>query len=75
MEADAAWEKLLQARQIFTAKGRKIQSWNPQTDDKAAILADAIGRSGNLRAPTLQIGDTILIGFNADLYAKHMVVN
>ena len=27
-----------------------------------------MGRSGNLRAPTLQVGDTFFVGFNALLY-------
>jgi hypothetical protein len=33
-------------------------------------LKDVIGRSGNLRAPTLQVGDVILIGFNDELYQE-----
>lgn len=71
LEAEAAWEILSQAATIATAKGRKIQTWNPQTDDRDAILADAIGRSGNLRAPTLRVGQDIFIGFNAELFASH----
>ena len=71
LDADAAWEILGQATTILTAKGRKIQTWHPQKDEKAAILADAIGRSGNLRAPTLRVGNDIFIGFNADLFDTH----
>jgi hypothetical protein len=29
-----------------------------------------MGPSGNLRAPTLKIGDTLIVGFNPDLYQQ-----
>lgn len=45
-----------------------MQHWNPQGDDKSAILQQVIGPSGNLRAPTLRVGATFVVGFNADLY-------
>jgi hypothetical protein len=32
-----------------------------------------MGPSGNLRAPTLQIGDRFIIGFNAEMYEKELV--
>ena len=40
-------------------------------NSKEDILGDVMGRSGNLRAPTIQVGNTILIGFNPALYAEH----
>jgi hypothetical protein len=36
------------------------------TDEELAALV--IGPSGNLRAPTLQVGDTLLVGFDDELY-------
>ena len=68
IEVDAAWTMLQAARSITTAKGKKVQTWNPKTDDKAMILKHAMGPSGNLRAPTLRIKDKIIIGFNPELY-------
>ncbi len=38
-------------------------------DDEEAILA-MLGPTGNLRAPTLVVGKTILVGFNEDVYEK-----
>ncbi len=69
-DAAAAWELMKDARTIYTAKGKKTRSWNPATDDQEAILADVIGPSGNLRAPTWRVGSDFIVGFNADLYQE-----
>lgn len=33
-----------------------------------AIAELIVGPSGNLRAPTLEIGDELIVGFNNELY-------
>ena len=66
--ADAAWEMIKGADAVTTAKGKKIQTWNPTTDDKDTILKQVMGPSGNLRAPTLRLENRFIIGFNDDLY-------
>ena len=53
---------------ITTAKGKKVRAFDPGKDDKATILKQAMGPSGNLRAPTLRMGNRFVIGFNPDLY-------
>ena len=55
---------------ILTGKGKKMQEWNPSSDDKANILKDVIGPSGNLRAPTWRIGNEFIVGFNPELYEE-----
>ena len=55
---------------ILTGKGKKRQEWNPTSDDKANILKDVIGPSGNLRAPTWRIGNEFIVGFNTELYEE-----
>ena len=55
---------------ILTGKGKKRQEWNPTSDDKANILKDVIGPSGNLRAPTWRIGNEFVVGFNPELYEE-----
>ncbi len=70
IEAEAAWQMLATAEKIAVAKGRgKTAVWHPQSDDKESILKDVMGRSGNLRAPTLQIGNEFFVGFNEAMYA------
>jgi len=55
---------------ILTGKGKKRQEWNPDSDDKANILKDVIGPSGNLRAPTWRIGNEFIVGYNPELYEE-----
>jgi hypothetical protein len=65
---DAAWAMLKTATSILIAKGKKFQKFVPGTDDQAVIMKQAMGPSGNLRAPTYRVGDTYIVGFNAELY-------
>jgi arsenate reductase-like glutaredoxin family protein len=36
--------------------------------DEGELLKAMLGPTGNLRAPTLRVGNTLLIGFNEDMY-------
>ena len=56
------------AQSIHVAKGKKVDVFDPNVDSQDDILKVTMGRSGNLRAPTLQFGDTFFVGFNASLY-------
>jgi hypothetical protein len=38
--------------------------------DRAALLGLLLGPTGNLRAPTLRKGRTLLVGFDEAAYAK-----
>lgn len=68
MDDKAAWELLKSARVVTIAKGTKIQTFASIAEQKDTILQQAIGPSGNLRAPTYRDGDRFVIGFNTDLY-------
>ena len=61
---------LKSASLIRTCKGKKMNVWNPSTDEKEEILKDVIGPSGNLRAPAWRIGTEFIVGFNPELYAE-----
>ena len=61
---------LKSASLIRTGKGKKMNIWNPSTDEKEEILKDVIGPSGNLRAPTWRIGTEFIVGFNPELYEE-----
>lgn len=69
LAGEDAWQLLSSAREIFVAKGKKVLTFDPKVDAKDAILAAALGRTGNLRAPTLRIGDRLLVGFGEGLYS------
>lgn len=38
--------------------------------DDETLAAHLLGPSGNLKAPTLRIGDTLLVGFGAEAYRQ-----
>jgi len=48
---------LQSASLIRTGKGKKRQEWNPAVDNKAEILKDVIGPSGNC---VLQVGKLLM---------------
>ena len=58
--------------QIYAGKGKQIVHLDLKKDkpDKAALLALLLGPTGNLRAPTLRKGRTLLVGFDEAAYAK-----
>ncbi len=57
------------ASSITIAKGKKFVKFESIASDKEAILKQAMGPSGNLRAPTYRVGNEFVIGFNPELYA------
>lgn len=61
---------LKKADELYAAKGKNVV----HLDLKSANLDDAValmlGPTGNLRAPTLVKGRTILVGFDAATYQK-----
>ncbi len=69
---EKAWELLKVAKEIVVGRGGKSQSFNPSTENKAEILSNCLGRTGNLRAPTLKIGKLIIVGFNEEMYNNYL---
>ena len=70
LAGEEAWQLLAGAREILVAKGKHFQVFDPRTDNKEDILAQALGRTGNLRAPALLIGDRLFVGYSDSLYAQ-----
>lgn len=62
------WERLESAESVHVVKGKRVDVFNPNDGSQDDILAAVMGRSGNLRAPTLKVGDTFFVGFNEKLY-------
>ena len=57
------------AETIHIAKGRKLEVFTG--DDTADdFVAKMLGSTGNLRAPTVVVGGTVLVGFNEDVYGE-----
>lgn len=52
------------------AKGKKVVTFDMKRErpDDETLLAHLLGPTGNLRAPTLRRGATLLVGFNDEAY-------
>ena len=58
------------AARLIVSRGKKVSEFSPpDTGDQATIDA-MLGSTGNLRAPTLRVGDTVLVGFNEERYSE-----
>jgi arsenate reductase-like glutaredoxin family protein len=55
---------------VIVSKGKKVTkfSMNKDRPGDAELLEHMLGPTGNLRAPTVQVGKTLLVGFNEDEY-------
>ena len=68
MDAEAVWALMGSAKQIVVAKGKRVETFVPSEDTQEPILKAVLGRSGSLRAPTVQSGDAFFVGYNVALY-------
>ena len=68
MDAEAVWTLMGSAKQVVVAKGRRVETFVPSEDTQELILKAVLGRSGSLRAPTVQSGDVFFVGYNVALY-------
>jgi len=55
---------------LIIAKGKGYIEIAPDEANKEIILKEAMGRSGNLRAPSMLIGDKLVVGFNEAMYKE-----
>ena len=67
-----ALEVLEGVDELYATKGKKVIHVDLEREkpDRATLESLLIGPSGNLRAPTLRRGRTLLIGFDEATYAK-----
>lgn len=60
------------ADRVIVAKGKKVVSFDMRREppDDDTLEAHILGPTGNLRAPTLRKGKTLLIGFSEETYRQ-----
>lgn len=69
---DAA-ELASKASTVVVAKGKKVSTYKVKGTPSDEILDAMLGPTGNLRAPTLRVGKTVLVGFNQEHYQDHLL--
>lgn len=72
IDGDDAWNLLGSAQEIVVGRGKKFTVFHPSTEEREAILKQTLGRTGNLRAPTLKVGDRLIVGFCDEMYSQYV---
>lgn len=55
---------------LIVAKGKKLDEFKTAGKAPKAAVDAMLGPTGNLRAPCLRVGKTVLVGFNEEVYAE-----
>jgi arsenate reductase-like glutaredoxin family protein len=57
---------------LYAARGKKVERIDLAGAklDRATVERVMLGPTGNLRAPTLRVGRTLLVGFDEETYRK-----
>lgn len=66
-EADAR-DLAKAASKLIVAKGKKLTEFTAGGGVSDEAVSAMLGPTGNLRAPTLKVGRTLLVGFNEEVY-------
>lgn len=72
---DTAISVLENVEKLYSAKGKQVKEVNlsenrPSDEELKKLL---LGPTGNLRAPTIRVDETIVVGYNQDTYEKLLV--
>ena len=57
---------------VIVAKGKKVSEFKPAGQASNEIVEAMLGPTGNLRAPTIVKGKTVIVGFNEAVFAKRL---
>lgn len=69
-KADAIALVRAKGNRVITLRGEADLKNDPPDDDTLAGLI--LGPTGNLKAPTILVGKTIIVGFVAEAYEKYL---
>ena len=72
--AEKAQELIAGANRVIVMKGKQVTVFDlaKAKPDRDELLGAMLGTTGNLRAPTVVRGKTVLVGFNADIYEEEL---
>ena len=63
------------AATVVVGRGKKVVTFDMRNaaPDDDTLAAHLLGPSGNLKAPTVRVGDTLLVGFGEEAYRRVLV--
>jgi hypothetical protein len=58
------------AAKVVVSRGKKVVTFDMKKEppDDGTLLAHLLGPSGNLRAPAMRVGKTLVVGFDENVY-------
>lgn len=68
LSRDDAFELAKKAKVLYVAKGKKLSEFKPGGKPSDEMIDAMLGPTGNLRAPCIVSGSTLIVGFNEELY-------
>jgi hypothetical protein len=64
---ETARQLIASASKVTIAKGKKLEAFDGGTATND-MVSKMLGSTGNLRAPTIVVGDRLVVGFNHGVY-------
>lgn len=57
-----------ESSKVLVAKGKKLDSFDMKSATLEDVVEKMLGPTGNLRAPTMRVGKTTVVGFNEEMF-------
>ena len=70
LQADDAKALLKDASKLLAAKGKQLNEFDVTKSISDDAVNAMLGPTGNLRAPTIRVGKTLIVGFNEDAFRE-----
>lgn len=70
LQASDAKALLKDASRLVAMKGKKVQEFDVSSKVGSDAVESMLGPTGNMRAPTIKVGNTYLVGFNEEIFAS-----
>ncbi len=58
------------ASEVIVARGKKVSRWKPGGRAVSEAVEAMLGPTGNLRAPTVRVGKTVVVGYSDEAYGE-----
>lgn len=70
LQAADSKSMLMNASKLIALKGKKVNEFKGGSDTTKEAVTSMLGPTGNMRAPLIKVGKTLIVGFNEEVFAK-----
>lgn len=70
LQAADAKDMLTSASKLIAMKGKKIVEFDVKNSVSQDAVQAMLGPTGNMRAPTLRVRNSLLVGFNEEVFIQ-----